>query len=666
MRLPARLSAMHRKLGRLERLFLLVVVVWLLAPLGLPSVEPFLRLALFLFGSWVVIRLARRGMRKALWRLRNRLYVSYLFIAVVPMGLLLVLGVLGAWMYTSQVAIFLVTSELERRTASLKSTAAWLAEVPPKQREETIRQIAPYLRQRFPGSELLVRDGGERRYPEGAAIDAPPSGWGEAGGLVMKRGRLYGWARAVRGATEITLLAPLPSDYLSEMVPDLGEVDYLEATSTGEAPPAVAGGPVKLKIGGRTVRPAPERPRDGRKDHLPPPANRFDVVVWWFSRIPAAVWEEPGLTRSIVLAVRSRPSAVLNIIASQRASMEQSLLPSIFLGISILLLIVEFVSLIIGVSLNRTITRAVHQIYEGTQKVKEGDFRHRIPVEGSDQLAELGQSFNSMIENLEQLLAVAKEKERLQSELEIAREVQNQLYPRSVPELKTLRITARCNPARMVSGDYYDYQAVGDKMVALAIGDVAGKGISAALLMATVESSVRTQIRACLEAAQASGNGGPEKNVSTSRLVAQLNQQLFAHTSPEKYATFCFGVYDDATGLFTYTNAGHLPPILLRRGEPITLDVNGMVVGAFPFAEYQESRVHLESGDLLVCYTDGVTEPENVYGEMFGEERLIGVLARHAGSEPDEIINAVTAAVTEWTGAGELQDDMTLLVARRT
>ena len=107
-----------------------------------------------------------------------------------------------------------------------------------------------------------------------------------------------------------------------------------------------------------------------------------------------------------------------------------------------------------------------------------------------------------------------------------------------------------------------------------------------------------------------------------------MNQQLYAYTSAEKFATFYFGIYDGATGRLTYTNAGHPPPILIRDGTVLRLETNGMVVGAFPFAEYGESRIELMPGDLLVCFTDGITEPENEYGEMFGEERLIELLVK--------------------------------------
>jgi phosphoserine phosphatase RsbU/P len=238
--------------------------------------------------------------------------------------------------------------------------------------------------------------------------------------------------------------------------------------------------------------------------------------------------------------------------------------------------------------------------------------------------------------------------------------VQDQLYPKAAPVFESLRVLGMCDPARMVSGDYYDYQLVDGKL-AIAIGDVAGKGISAALLMATIQAAMRMELRASADLSS-SMNG---LRFSTARMVSELNQQLHATTSPEKYATFFFAIYDQTTGLMTYTNAGHLQPVLFRDGAATLLDVNGTVVGAFPFSKYEESKIELRSGDLLVCYTDGITEPENEYGEMFGEERLIELVAKNADREEGQIIETVMESVRQWTGVPELSDDMTVLLARK-
>jgi sigma-B regulation protein RsbU (phosphoserine phosphatase) len=315
---------------------------------------------------------------------------------------------------------------------------------------------------------------------------------------------------------------------------------------------------------------------------------------------------------------------------------------------------VELISLIAGISMTKTITGAVHNLYEGTRKVTAGDFSHRIAVRGTDQLAALSSSFNSMTENLERLFAIEKEKERLQSELLIATEVQAQLFPKDMPMLTTLHLTGVCKPARMVSGDYYDFFCLQDKKVALAIGDVAGKGISAALLMAAIQSIMRAQLNHV-------DTGGC---IDTSRVVSLLNRQLYASTSPEKYATFFFGIYDEHSRVLSYTNAGHLPPILISGGEATLLEVTGTVVGAFPMVMYEEKRLTLKPDDLLVAYTDGIEEPENEYGEQYGEERLKEILIRNHHLETRDLIVKVMDSVVLWTSAEEMPDDMTVLVAR--
>ncbi len=203
-------------------------------------------------------------------------------------------------------------------------------------------------------------------------------------------------------------------------------------------------------------------------------------------------------------------------------------------------------------------------------------------------------------------------------------------------------------------GDYYDYLRLPDGNLALAIGDVAGKGISAALLMASIQSIVRTQLAAV------NGSG----SISVAALVAQLNRQLYAATAPEKYATFFFGIYDEASRVLTYTNAGHVQPLLLRSGVIELLEVTGSVIGAFPATRYEEQTVRLEPGDLLVAYTDGITEPENAYGEEFGAQRLAEIVKRNQTCEPQEIVTRIMEAVRQWSSADELPDDRTVVLVR--
>jgi sigma-B regulation protein RsbU (phosphoserine phosphatase) len=406
-----------------------------------------------------------------------------------------------------------------------------------------------------------------------------------------------------------------------------------------------------------------------QNSHVPPPANLFDFRVSGVVfpvNVPSWESSDPDDSWDLSLTVDTRLSAVLGIVFSQKNTGPQrnqtwgEIALTIFLVVSILFLLLELISLVAGIQLSRSITGAVHEMYEGTQHVKDGDFSYRVPVKGSDQLAELTTSFNTMTENLSRLIVVAKEKERLESELAIAREVQDQLFPKDVPFTKTLELKGVCHPARMVSGDYYDFMALPNDSLAFAIGDVAGKGISAALLMATIQSTMRTQINT----ATSNGNGN-HAHLSTAYMVGNLNRQLYATTAPEKYATFYFAMYDEAEHTLTYTNAGHLSPMLVRGGKVSLLEPTGTVVGAFPFAVYEEKTVSLEHGDMLVAYTDGLVEPENAYGEMYGEERLQELLIKYTHADSSEIIARAMEAVVQWTGSLELQDDMTMVVARR-
>ena len=593
------------------------------------------------------MRLLWRLARYATWRLRNRLLVTYLFIAVVPILLIAGLAITAGMLLTSQLATYLETSELYRRIDVLQSAADSIAQTPPAARPGLIeRMIELFYRQRYPGIEVLVRDSGKLlRYPGDIVVPEPRDGWNSTHGVLQRAGRFYMWCYEKTSSGDITITAPLTGDVLAGLVPDLGVVDFVDL------------GAKRAQSTRTTAR------------RVPDAVNRFDREFQAFALIPTSDWDAPGSQKSLLLSVQSRISAVWSAVFNRKTDLSQDAVQIGLIAGVIVFFIVEIISLIIGTTMTRTITGAVHRLYDGTQRVMEGDFSHRIHVTGTDQLAELGKSFNSMTENLEKLLVVAKEKERLQSEIEIAREVQSQLYPRVVPRTRQLNVTAICQPARIVSGDYYDYELIRDSQIALAIGDVAGKGISAALLMATLQSSLRTQLQSWLEVAavagSGTGNGTVVPRVSTSQLVSRLNNQLHSYTSSEKYATFLLGVYDEPSGSFSYTNAGHLPPILVRDGAGTRLDVNGTVVGAFPFSVYGESRVDLRSGDLLVCFTDGITEPENEYGEMFGEDRLVDVVVRNAHRSEQEIIDIVLHSVRQWTASEELQDDMTMLLARR-
>jgi sigma-B regulation protein RsbU (phosphoserine phosphatase) len=650
-----RLTALYSRLGRFDKLFLLLLVLylgWTIVAPGAPILA-LLGFLVYLLGLIEGARLLRWWVRKAIWRLRNRLILAYVFIAFVPIVLVVALASLAIYALTGGVASYLVSSELDRRIAALENQARFLAGSEPEARGQLLVRLPALWRERYPNLEVLVRDQTDVRYPPNSTLSPPAAANKDISGIVMKDGLIYLWAYVQRPQTRVVLLAPLDHDYLASLVPSVGDAFFLNASDV----PAT-----ESKSARKTVR--LDLTNSGGGPRVPPKYNRFDVQIAGVAPLRMAHWEQPHATDPILLVVHTRTSAVLRTVYGQTSMAFGQGVLAAFVLISIVFLVVEIVSLVVGVSITRNITGAVHVIYEGTERVREGNFSHRILVKGNDQLAQLGHSFNRMTEDLERLFVVQKEKERLESELTIAREVQEQLFPKAIPEARTIRLAGVCHPARMVSGDYYDFLPV-ERGLGLAIGDVAGKGISAALLMAAIQSTMRTQLSAGAVMAAAANNGAAHAAFSTAQLVSQLNRQLYLNTSPEKYATFYFGLYDDTNGILTYTNAGHLPPLLLRNGSPQPLEVTGTVVGAFPFSRYEEKTVTLQSGDLLVAYTDGVVEPENEYGEQFGEQRLADLLVKHGEADNNEIIARVMEAVQGWTGSTELQDDMTMVVARR-
>jgi sigma-B regulation protein RsbU (phosphoserine phosphatase) len=330
---------------------------------------------------------------------------------------------------------------------------------------------------------------------------------------------------------------------------------------------------------------------------------------------------------------------------------------------------------VIGTTLTRSITGAVAQLYRATQHIDKGDFSHRIPVKSTDQLAQLALSFNSMTASIEKLIIEQKEKQRMENELVIAQEVQAQLFPREISQLKSLEVHGFCRPARTVSGDYYDFLTIGSDRMILAAGDVSGKGISAALLMATIHSAVRAYsiegtpllrepiaVGAGPTMILASRTEGAE--ASPAALLSLLNHQLYESTPQEKYATLFLASYDGRTRKLIYSNGGHLPPIIIGEdGALRRLDQGGMVVGLFDNLAFDEATVLLRPGDIFIAYSDGITEPENDFGE-FGEQRLIDVIRQNRDLPLHEITALVTSAVDDWIGDKEQPDDITLVLAR--
>ncbi|HET7215206.1 MAG TPA: PP2C family protein-serine/threonine phosphatase, partial [Terriglobia bacterium] len=278
-----------------------------------------------------------------------------------------------------------------------------------------------------------------------------------------------------------------------------------------------------------------------------------------------------------------------------------------------------------------------------------------------DQLSSLGGEFDNMAASLQLLLRESQEKTRLEHDIQIAREVQEQLFPAAAPKVPGLELYGICRPARGVSGDYYDFLPVGNEKVGMVLGDVSGKGVSAALVMAAIQSLIRTR----LYEGSSDKETGSER-FSTACFFSVLNQQMFENTPEEKYATCFYALYDSATRQLVYTNAGHPAPVLFRKGHIERLDAGGTPLGLISPVSYREARIVLEPGDTLIAYTDGFTESENNFDDQFGEKRLIEAVQRSRGGPLPALVEEIYRSVEEWTGGGEPQDDMTLIIARAT
>jgi sigma-B regulation protein RsbU (phosphoserine phosphatase) len=248
----------------------------------------------------------------------------------------------------------------------------------------------------------------------------------------------------------------------------------------------------------------------------------------------------------------------------------------------------------------------------------------------------------------------AARRARSDRELEIAHEVQERLFPQQTPAVTGMTLAGRCRPAHGVGGDYYDMIQLEGGCIALAIGDVSGKGIPAALLMASLRSCLRTMTLA-----------GPKETaqLDLAALMQKMNQLVFEASAANRYATFFLAVCDPATRLLRYVNAGHNPPVLLRGGDRILLEATGCVVGLLQNVEFEERSVTLSPGDALITYTDGISEALNSEEEEWGEERMLEAATAAIPVCADEILRAIFTAADRFTGNAPQYDDMTLLVA---
>ncbi len=756
---------------------LLPGISYLLDTRGLTSFITWMQVLVALSLLAVGIPLALRFIRtRLLWSLRNKLVLTYLLVGLAPVVLFVTLVAISAYIAAGQFSIHLADTrmhqELEGIASENAARADRLARVirardrggPPPQRapgsagESSDDALAAALQtaagtaNQTPGGSVpnplrarLHRHSTE--YLDGAPLPGDsfqaPSTAADANGAAAIPLGLPPWVTDLRGrefrglvidGEDLFLVAidqrrvhsgggllsvvtslPVDSALIDVVADGLGRVRVAALMTSHPAPaPAATTSTRRRRSLGADIQ------RTSVAGGMEPlPVNICDFRVPFASTMNIIDWDS-GQTDSVPIEVRSRPSLLYRqLFGSSLGGIVTDYIRIGLIALTIVFALIEALALWLALRLSVSMTASVSELYTATQDVDRGDLTHRIPpsiAAQQDQLGELARSFNRMTGSLARLLLEQKEKERLQSELSIAQEVQANLFPQQSRNLPNLELHGICRPARSVSGDYYDFLVfhhrealppdrhagrnghAKESGVGIVLGDISGKGISAALLMATLHSAVRAYRYASEDLVYSNNSfasiafpgsypsqpdpsspdpssSDPSLNSPTgyagklfespSRILALLNRHLYRSTQPEKYATLFLAHYDAASAQLTYSNAGHLPPLVLGRDNRVRrLDCGGTVVGLMDGMTYEEGRIQMFPGDLLVAYSDGVTEPENDFGD-FGESRLMEVVARYR-DQPLHVISAqVMLALDAWIGAAEQPDDITLVLARQ-
>ncbi|HEV2276254.1 MAG TPA: HAMP domain-containing protein, partial [Acidobacteriaceae bacterium] len=457
------------------------------------------RLILFPLTILCVVLLYRWVTGRLLWKVRNRLVVTYLLMGLAPLVLFATLAVLIGYILSGQFATFAATSgfhtELVNLSAEDRDFALHVAQTLAADPKAEIVELPDFYEdiQANGHGRLQIAafaDGRKLQLAipgqEAEEIETLPT-WGRSGfqGIVVDGSKIH--LRAIESETvaghTATLVASLPVEKtaLDRVAADLGAIHVMqgEFAAYGAAPQS------------RTSRGSERETYSAIGGVLPQAKNVFDIPIGQFALLPAVEWTtgKPPLS-PVILLVTSRPSLLYRRL-SATSLQTSNVVEEILIAIALFFCVLELIAFVMAVRLNQTITESIHSLYRATTEIDSGNLRHRISVQRRDQLGALSESFNRMSASLDRLLIEQREKHRLENELTIAQEVQANLFPRTDLSLHRLELHGVCRPARTVSGDYFDFLVMGESEVFVALGDISGKGISAALLMATLHSAVR-------------------------------------------------------------------------------------------------------------------------------------------------------------------------------
>jgi serine phosphatase RsbU (regulator of sigma subunit) len=366
---------------------------------------------------------------------------------------------------------------------------------------------------------------------------------------------------------------------------------------------------------------------------------------------PIAAAGTPRRTGDWIVVARKAPSGIIFGIARPIAESLREIRRASArnLGLGLLVIALAFAGII---PISHRMTQHLATLTTGVRQLAGGNFRTRVPVRSRDEFGVLAGAFNQMAEDLERHEASAVEQERMQRELELSRLIQTEMLPRAPLRSGPAEIAGISIPAREVGGDFFNYFVLPDGRLALLVGDVSGKGVSAALLMANIQATLRARLPHETDLAQ---------------LADRLDRELDQNTPGGVYLTLFLGILDMDGRVLRYVNAGHNPQFVLRTHEGIEpLSSTGMPIALYAGHGYFESRAVLAAGDLLFFYTDGLVETENEAGEMFGADRLQSMLASLQTHAIDVVLHQVEAQIAEFRGKAEPFDDATMMALRIT
>jgi len=380
--------------------------------------------------------------------------------------------------------------------------------------------------------------------------------------------------------------------------------------------------------------------------------SRYPVLTWAYLANPVdwTTGRTDGVGPSIT--IRYTIEGAARALLSTGFGFAENLLLGIVLVTILIPTLLQIGATLQGITYARAISRSVAAIDRGVRAVRRGDFAHRIAPRERDQLGTLALAVDDMTARMQGLLEERAAHEVVEREIEIARDVQSRLFPTEAPQLPYLEASGVCVPARVVSGDSYDFIELGTGLDAV-VSDVSGKGMSAALLMASLHSALHNRYLGV----------GRGEQPDPAAIVNGLNRHLHKYVQESRFVTLFLARYC-GDGQLVYCNAGHNPAALVRDGKVEWLSAGGLMLGPFPDHEYTSTRIGVRSGDVLCMYTDGVTEAEAPGGEQFGEDRLANVLRGSAARPARAIMRAVQDAVRAWCGEGEPGDDITLVVLK--